>query len=105
MSVFDDVIKFIKEDFLEIIDMIIVGFLCIGFSIVGSCIGFEYKESGLFVDVVCIIEEYKLKLVFLENSYMLSYIYNLDVVVKIMDKIGYFCKWIICCVSVVGVYY
>ncbi|AAC96987.1 DNA methyltransferase [Paramecium bursaria Chlorella virus 1] len=104
-SVFNDVTKFTKSDFPEDIDMITAGFPCTGFSIAGSRTGFEHKESGLFADVVRITEEYKPKIVFLENSHMLSHTYNLDVVVKKMDEIGYFCKWVTCRASIVGAHH
>lgn len=103
--VFDDVTKFTKEDFPQDIDMITAGFPCTGFSIAGNRTGFEHKESGLFADVVRITEEYKPKIVFLENSHMLSHTYNLDVVVKKMDELGYMCRWITCRATVVGAHH
>ncbi len=103
--IFDDVTKFSKEDFPEDIDLITAGFPCTGFSIAGSRTGFEHKESGLFADVVRITKDYTPKFVFLENSHMLSHTYNLDVVVKTMDEIGYNCKWITCRASVVGAHH
>lgn len=100
--VFEDVTTFSKHDFDEPIDMITGGFPCTGFSIAGKRNGFEHAESGLFSEVVRITREYMPKFVFLENSSMLSHKYNLDVVVKSMDSLGYDCRWVTLRASAVG---
>jgi len=92
-KLFKDVTQFSKTDFDEHIDMITAGFPCTGFSVAGKRNGFEHCESGLFADVVRITKEYMPRFVFLENSHMLSHKYNLDVVIKTMDDIGYNCRW------------
>lgn len=104
-KVFDDVTTFSKKEFDEDIDMITAGFPCTGFSNAGNRNGFEHKESGLFVEVVRLTEEYKPKFVFLENSHMLSHKYNLDVVIKAMDSIGYDCRWVSLRASAVGAHH
>ncbi|ABT15168.1 DNA methyltransferase [Paramecium bursaria Chlorella virus NY2A] len=100
--VFDDVTKFSKRDFDEPIDMITGGFPCTGFSIAGKRNGFEHAESGLFGEVVRITKEYMPKMVFLENSGMLSHKYNLDIVIRSMDSLGYDCRWVTLRATVVG---
>ena len=104
-KLFKDVTQFSKQDFNEEIDMITAGFPCTGFSNAGNRTGFEHKESGLFSEVVRITEEYMPKIVFLENSHMLSHKYNLDVVIQTMDRIGYNCKWTCCRASAVGAHH
>lgn len=103
--VFDDVCSFDIIIWVDKVDIIIVGWLCIGFSNVGIKIGFSYEVSGLFIEVVCIIKECCLKYLFLENSYILSLLENVSVVVSVFDELGYDCCWIICCVICVSVLY
>lgn len=70
--VYGDVKEFDVIEYCGNIDIVIVGWLCIGFSIGGKGGGFDYEVSGLFVEVVCVVCECDLCYVFLENSYVLS---------------------------------
>lgn len=105
--VYGDIIKFDVSEYKGIVDIVIVGWLCIGFSIVGKGIGFEYVVSGLFIEVVCVVCECDLIYIFLENSYVLVQLKNLKVVISELSYIGYDCCWFICCSndSLIGVYY
>jgi hypothetical protein len=100
--VFDDVCTFDATPLKGSIDIITAGWPCTGFSTSGKGTGFEHEASGLFTEVVRMAKECEPKYLFLENSFILSKIDNLKVIVKSFDEIGYDCRWLTCRATNVG---
>jgi len=100
--VFDDVCTFDATPLKDEIDIITAGWPCTGFSTAGKGDGFKHHASGLFTQVVRIAKECVPKYLFLENSFILSKIDNLKLIVKSFDDIGYDCRWLTCRATNVG---
>ncbi|AGE56795.1 cytosine-specific methyltransferase [Acanthocystis turfacea Chlorella virus NE-JV-2] len=102
IPVFDDVCTFDATSLKGNIDIITAGWPCTGFSTAGKGTGFSHEASGLFTEVVRLAKECEPKYLFLENSFILSKIDNLKVIIKSFDDFGYDCRWLTCRATNVG---
>lgn len=89
--IWDDV-STLRGSMLPRIDIIFGGFPCQDISVAGDGAGLEGKRSGLFFEVVRLVEETKATFVFLENVPAIR-ARGLDVVVEELAKLGYDCRW------------
>lgn len=96
VPIFDDVTKFDATPFKDKVDMVTAGWPCTGFSTAGHGTGFSHEASGLFVEVVRVIQECQPKLVLLENSHVLAQTRFLKVVLSSLDELGYDARWMSC---------
>jgi site-specific DNA-cytosine methylase len=84
------------------VDMIVGGFPCVGFSGLGLRKAFDNQESGLFSEILRLVDETKCSLIFLEN---VQNILNLGmdfIVQELTHKRGYELRWTITSAEYVG---
>jgi len=102
IPVFEDVCTFDAIEFKDKIDMITAGWPCTGFSTAGKNTGFAHHASGLFTEIIRIVQECEPDYLFLENSHVLNKVENVTVIVNAFDTLGYDCKYITCRSTIVG---
>jgi DNA-cytosine methyltransferase len=74
-------------------EMIVAGFPCIGFSSAGHRKGFKNEQSGLFYELLRVIDEFDIKYLFLENVPRILH-YGMGVVVEeLVVKRDFKIKW------------
>ena len=75
------------------VDMLTAGFPCQGFSISGKKEGFEHGHSGLFVEILRLVDELRCSNVFMENSPNILNL-GMDVLVsEFAHKRGFNLRW------------
>ncbi len=88
----DSTKKFIPESF----DLLLAGFPCQAFSIMGKRKGFEDTRGTLFFEVASILNEHKPKAFLLENVKQLTTHdggRTFKTILETLDELGYFYKW------------
>jgi len=84
--------RFIPEHF----DLLLAGFPCQAFSIMGKMKGFEDTRGTLFFDVATILKRHKPKAILLENVKQLTthdHGRTFSTIVRTLKDLGYFLKW------------
>lgn len=92
---FGDITK-IKEDFIPSHDILLAGFPCQAFSIIGKMRGFEDTRGTMFFEVARILKYHKPKAFLLENVKNLASHdqgRTLLTILKTLDELGYHVKW------------
>lgn len=74
------------------VDLIVGGFPCVGFSPVGKREGFGNRQSGLYDEILRLVNTLKPKLVFLENVPAVLQM-GMDEICHDFDKNGYDLRW------------
>lgn len=98
--IWDDV-RTLKGDMLPNIDIITGGFPCQDISIAGRGKGLEGERSGLFFEVLRLIDEINPTFIFLENVPAITTRGGITVVNEITAR-GYDCRWTTLSASEVG---
>ncbi len=94
--IWDDVLTLTGEDIPDELDLIYGGFPCQDISVAGAGRGMDGERSGLFFQVVRLVEEINPAFVFLENVPAIR-TRGLDRVIRAFTDIRYDCRWT--CVS------
>lgn len=84
--------RFIPEHF----DLLLAGFPCQAFSIMGKMKGFEDTRGTLFFDVATILKKHKPKALLLENVKQLTthdHGRTFLTILQVLKELGYFVKW------------
>jgi len=84
--------KYIPEHF----DLLLAGFPCQAFSIMGKMKGFEDTRGTLFFEVASILDRHKPQAVLLENVKQLTthdHGKTFATILETLDKLGYYVKW------------
>lgn len=92
---FGDITK-IRADFIPQHDILLAGFPCQAFSIIGKMQGFEDTRGTLFFDVARILEHHHPKTILLENvKQLVSHDkgHTFKIILETLDKLGYHVKW------------
>lgn len=89
--IWDD-ISTLRRAYLPNIDIIYGGFPCQDISAAGHGIGLEGKRSGLFFEILRLVEEIKPTFVFLENVPAIR-ARGAERVGKELSQLGYDCRW------------
>jgi len=92
---FGDITK-INESFIPSHDILLAGFPCQAFSIMGKMKGFEDTRGTMFFEVARILREHKPKAILLENvKQLVSHDHGntLKVILQSLHEIGYHVKW------------
>ena len=90
-SIWDDVTT-LRAELLPRIDIIFGGFPCQDLSVAGLGKGLAGERSGLFFEIVRLVQEIKPTFVFLENVPAIR-TRGLSEVVHALAEIGYDCRW------------
>jgi site-specific DNA-cytosine methylase len=78
---------------IEMPDMIVGGFPCVGFSMLGVLEGFENEQSGLFSHIMRLVDELQVTSVFLENVPNILRLGMGAVVKELTVKRGFELRW------------
>ncbi len=92
---FGDITK-IKEDFIPAHDILLAGFPCQAFSIIGKMKGFEDTRGTLFFEVARILKHHRPKAFLLENVKQLvthDHGKTFETIIQTLKDLGYFVKW------------
>lgn len=92
---FGDITK-INEDFIPAHDVLLAGFPCQAFSIMGKMKGFEDTRGTLFFEVARILRKHRPKAILLENvKQLVSHDHGntFRVILNTLEDIGYHVKW------------
>lgn len=92
---FGDITK-INEDFIPAHDVLLAGFPCQAFSIMGKMKGFDDTRGTMFFEVARILRRHRPKAILLENvKQLVSHDHGntLRVILKTLEEIGYLVKW------------
>lgn len=92
---FGDITK-IKASFIPTHDILLAGFPCQAFSIMGKMRGFEDTRGTLFFDVARILDYHHPKAILLENvKQLVSHDKGktFKVIIKTLEELGYHVKW------------
>lgn len=98
--IWDDVAT-LRRDMLPKIDIIGGGFPCQDISVSGHGAGLEGERSGLFFQVIRLVQELSPRFVFLENVPAIR-TRGLSEVIRAFTEIGYDCRWTCLSASDVG---
>lgn len=77
-------------------DLLLAGFPCQAFSIMGKMKGFEDVRGTLFFEVATILEHHKPQAILLENVKQLTthnHGQTFKTILRILDELGYYVKW------------
>jgi site-specific DNA-cytosine methylase len=102
VPVFDDVCAFDATGWKGKVDIITAGWPCTGFSTAGKGTGFAHDASGLFTEIIRITKECEPGYLFLENSFIVGQVNNVNVIVDSFNTLDYDCKWLTCRATNVG---
>jgi len=97
-----DDVRTCKTDEFKHIDCITAGFPCTGFSTSGRMQAFNNESSGLFFELIKIVQSVQPKLVFMENTPWIAHADNIAQVNSAFVSIGYFLKYCILPAYAVG---
>lgn len=75
-------------------DLIVGSFPCVGMSTAGKRQGFQEKQTGLFHELLRVIDIFKTPLIFMENVANILAIGMKDVVDELATKRGYELRWV-----------
>ena len=92
---FGDITK-IKADFIPHHDILLAGFPCQAFSIMGKMKGFDDTRGTMFFEVARILDYHHPKAILLENvKQLVSHDggKTFKVILETLDKLGYYVKW------------
>lgn len=89
--IWDDITT-LRGEHLPPIDIIVGGFPCQDISVAGNGAGLEGKRSGLFFEIVRLVDEVRPKFIFLENVPAIT-VRGLDKVTMELTKLRYDCRW------------
>lgn len=92
---FGDITK-VAADFIPHHDVLLAGFPCQAFSIMGKMKGFDDIRGTMFFEVARILEHHHPKAFLLENvKQLVSHDHGktFKVILETLDKLGYFVKW------------
>lgn len=84
--------KYIPKHF----DLLLAGFPCQAFSIMGKMKGFEDVRGTMFFEVATILEQHKPKAILLENVKQLTthdHGRTFKTILRVLDELGYHVKW------------
>ena len=84
--------KYIPKHF----DLLLAGFPCQAFSIMGKMKGFEDVRGTMFFEVATILEQHKPRAILLENVKQLTthdHGQTFKTILRILDELGYHVKW------------
>jgi hypothetical protein len=82
--------------------LVAAGFPCVGFSSIGKRQGYDNEQSGLFVEVLRVLDEFDCPVVFLENVANILKIGMPTVVRELCMKRGFSLRWCVVSASDVG---
>lgn len=99
--IWDDILLLGGDAFVGEIDIIFGGFPCQDISVAGHGVGLEGERSGLFYQVMRLVEEIKPPFVFLENVAAIR-TRGSETVCKELAKRGYDCRWCVISAASVG---
>lgn len=101
----DLTIKWINDNKLGKIDMIVAGFPCIGFSPFGLLDGFHNDESNLFKHILRLVDETQCNIVFLENVPNILNLGIKEIKLELNKKRGFELRWCIIGANEVGAFH
>ncbi len=99
--IWDDVRTLGADQFSVPIDIISGGFPCQDISSAGRGAGLAGERSGLFFEIIRLVDELRPQFVFLENVAAITF-RGLDRVISEFTAIGYDCRWTIISASELG---
>lgn len=95
-------IRTLKGQYIPVpVDIIYGGFPCQDISVAGNGAGLEGKRSGLFFEIVRLVQEIKPAFIFLENVPAIR-TRGLPRVIKEISSLGYDCRWTIVSAAELG---
>lgn len=99
--IWTDVCSLRREHFLSPVDIIFGGFPCQDISSAGLGAGLEGKRSGLFFEIVRLVDELRPRFTFLENVPAIT-TRGLGTVIAEFTRIGYDCRWTVVSAKEIG---
>lgn len=96
--------KWFKENNIKRVDIVVGGFPCVGFSPLGARQGVQNEQSGLFFEIMRILDITQCPFVFLENVPNLLTL-GMDVVTHELVKRGYEIRWCVVSAAQLGAHH
>jgi site-specific DNA-cytosine methylase len=84
------------------VDMIVGGFPCVGFSVIGHRLAFDNEESGLFSEILRLADDTRCPLLFLENVPNVLRLGMDHVVGELVTKRGFELRWTVVSAGMMG---
>lgn len=99
--IWDDVRTLSAEQLLARVDIITGGFPCQDISVAGRGAGLAGERSGLFFEIIRLVDDIRPRFVFLENVPAIT-VRGLDTVIGSFTELGYDCRWTIVSAAELG---